>query len=248
MFLVFFYPRNAGFLRFLQWLLSQALFRNFPMHVQFHELFEGNILIWILCIFVSYFIGSIPTAYLVVRLRTGKDIRKTGSGNVGAFNSFDVTGSKGVGVIVGVLDVLKGFFVAFIAGQVMQGTSWFQAAAFFSVLIGHIYPVWLRFHGGRGLASAAGGSFAIGIAYTLLWIILWFVFYRITKDITKANVVAIILSPLVLIFLPAAWIDIVMMSSVTVTEYQILAFTLSVVLLLSHWDVLKGEDKIQSAA
>jgi acyl phosphate:glycerol-3-phosphate acyltransferase len=199
---------------------------------------------WFFGILGGYLIGSIPTAYLIVRVRAGIDIRKTGSGNVGAFNSFDVTGSKSTGVLVGVLDILKGFFVAFIAGQILGWTFWLQAAALFAALVGHIFPVWLKFHGGRGLATAAGGSFTIGIAYTIVWCVGWFLSYKIIKDINKANVIAIILSPLLLVAVPAGWIEMLMIRQISATDYQVCSFTLSALLLLSHWDVLKGTSKV----
>jgi acyl phosphate:glycerol-3-phosphate acyltransferase len=202
---------------------------------------------WIIGILGGYLVGSIPTAYLLVKIRSGIDIRKTGSGNVGAFNSFDVTGSKGTGVLVGVLDAIKGFVPAFIASFILNGSQWLQAAIFFATLVGHIYPVWLRFHGGRGLASAAGGSFTLGISYTLVWCVAWFVSYRIIKDINKANVIAILLTPLFLLLMPNAWIEALMVRQISATDYQVCSFTLSALLLLSHLDVLKGTTKIQQS-
>jgi glycerol-3-phosphate acyltransferase PlsY len=202
---------------------------------------------WFLGILGGYLIGSIPTAYLMVRLRTGIDIRKTGSGNVGAFNSFDVTKSKSTGLVVGLIDALKGFFPTYLVGFVFGWHMWLQVAVFFAVLIGHNYPVWLKFHGGRGLASAAGGSFTIGISYAITWCIVWFISYKFIKDINKANVAAIIVSPLLLLIFPSAWIEILNIRPISVTDYQVCSFMLSVLLLLSHWDVLKGASKRQSS-
>jgi glycerol-3-phosphate acyltransferase PlsY len=180
-------------------------------------------------------------------MKNGIDIRKIGSGNVGAFNSFDVTGSKTTGILVGVLDTFKGFIVPFIIGYILHWSFWLQAIAFFSLLMGHIYPVWLRFHGGRGLASAAGGSLTIGVSYTIIWCVVWFIFYKIIKDISKANVVAILLTPILLLFIPSIWIEALMIRQITATDYQVCSFTLSALLLLSHWDVLKGSSKIHNS-
>ena len=188
----------------------------------------------------GYLFGSIPTAYLLVRRRAGIDIRTTGSGNVGAYNSYDVTQSKLVGIVVGVLDGIKGWVAAFAAGQMTGGSFWIQAAALCGALIGHNYPVWLRFLGGRGLAPAAGGMFAIGISFTIIWCGTWFVAFKSIKDILKANIVAVFLTPFILVIMPSTWLDAMMISHGTATEYRIFSFIISGILFLSHWHPLKN--------
>jgi acyl phosphate:glycerol-3-phosphate acyltransferase len=190
-------------------------------------------------IFGGYLFGSIPTAYILVRLKAGQDIRKNGSGNVGAFNSYDVTQSKQIGVIVGVLDGLKGFIVAITAGQILGGSFWIQSAALSGALIGHNYPVWLRFRGGRGLAPAAGGMFAIGISYTIIWCLTWFVAFTSARNILKANIAAIILAPIILLIIPSAWIEAVMVRNISAADFQIFSFIMSGIHLVSHWQPLK---------
>jgi len=193
----------------------------------------------LISIFGGYLFGSIPTAYLIVRRRAGIDIRKNGSGNVGAFNSYDVTQSKKIGIIVGLLDGVKGFIVALAAWQLLGGSFWNQAAALCSALIGHNYPVWLRFRGGRGLAPAAGGMFAIGISYTIVWCATWAVAFKSVKNILKANIAAIILAPIILLIIPAVWIEAVMVRTISATDYRIFSFIMSGIHLLSHWQPLK---------
>jgi glycerol-3-phosphate acyltransferase PlsY len=187
----------------------------------------------------GYLIGSIPTAYLIVFRRDGIDIRKTGSGNVGALNSFDVTQSKKIGIIVGFIDGLKGFIVAVTAGQILAGSFWNQSAALCCALIGHNYPCWLRFRGGRGLAPAAGGMFAIGISYPIIWCATWVVAFESIKDILKANIAAIILAPIILLIIPSTWIDAVMVRDISATDYRVFTFIISGIHLLSHWQPLK---------
>jgi len=194
----------------------------------------------------GYSLGSIPTAFLLVRLLSGKDIRDHGSGNAGAFNAFEVTQSKHIGMVVGVLDGLKGFAAAFIAGKVMGAEFWLQATALFGVLLGHNYSVWLKFRGGRGLASAAGGVFAIGIGYMMVWCIAWFAAFKRTRDILKANLAAIFIAPFVVLVVPASWIQLVMMRDVSATDYRLFSFILSGILLLSHLDIIKELTKKQN--
>jgi glycerol-3-phosphate acyltransferase PlsY len=196
-------------------------------------------LTFLACIIGGYLVGSIPTAYLLVRWETGIDIRNNGSGNVGAFNSYDVTQLKHIGLAVGALDGMKGFFVAIIAGQVLGGSFWNQAAALSSELIGHNYPVWLRFRGGRGLASAAGGMFAIGLGYTIVWCALWVLAFTRIRDMLKANIAAIILTPCMLLLVPSEWFSAVMIRNCAATDYVIFSFIMSGILMAGHWQPLQ---------
>jgi glycerol-3-phosphate acyltransferase PlsY len=191
-------------------------------------------------VFVAgYLVGSLPTAFLLVRRKKGIDIRKAGSGNVGAFNAFEVTSSKMSGVTVGIIDALKGFVVSACFAWVLKVSFELQATAFLGTVIGHNYPVWLKFEGGRGLATTAGGLFAIGLAYGLIWCSVWLIVYRWKKDIHIGNVVAIAAAPLILLVIPEKWTDLLMVVDASARSYQILAFILSGVLFVSHWDVVK---------
>ncbi len=187
---------------------------------------------------ISYLIGSIPTAYLMVRRKSGIDIRKAGSGNVGAFNTFDVTKSKWVGITVGLLDALKGFFVTATLGWVFKLSFDMQAVGLLGAIVGHNYPVWLKFKGGRGLATGAGGLFAIGLAYTVVWCMLWISVYTAKKDILMGNLAAIIITPLVLLVLPGSWIQSLFVVNCSVSSFRIFGFVLSVILFLSHLNAI----------
>jgi glycerol-3-phosphate acyltransferase PlsY len=193
----------------------------------------------ILYLIGGYLIGSIPTAYLTVRLKAGVDVRTAGSGNVGALNAFNVTRSKGMGIVVGLLDGAKGLIVAVVASPVLGGSFWLQSIALSGALLGHNYPIWLRFHGGRGLATAAGGFFATGIGYTIVWCLIWFVMFRWLRDILRANIIAILAAPIVLLLLPSGWIEALMIRHIAATDYRTFSFIISGLLLLSHLDALR---------
>jgi glycerol-3-phosphate acyltransferase PlsY len=193
----------------------------------------------ILFLIGGYLVGSIPTAFLTVQWRAGIDVRRAGSGNVGALNAFSVTRSKGTGVFVGLLDGAKGLLVAAVAGPILGGNFWLQSAALVGALLGHNYPIWLRFHGGRGLATAAGGFFAIGISYTVIWCLTWFVMFRWVRDVLKANIIAILATPIVLLLLPSEWIEAIMIRQIAATDYRTFSFIISGLLLLSHVDILR---------
>ncbi|MFZ1978373.1 MAG: glycerol-3-phosphate acyltransferase [Bacteroidota bacterium] len=193
------------------------------------------------CIFFfdGYLVGSIPTAYLIVLFKWERDVRKAGSGKVGAFNAYNVSQSKSTGIIVGVLDGLKGFLVALAVGQVFGYGFWLQAVALLGTIIGHNYPIWLRFRGGRGLAPAAGGLCAIGISYTLVWSAVWYAAFRSSKQIIPANLTAIIASPFILLILPGKWLEFLMIRNISAGQYRLFAFLISAVHLLSHGDEIR---------
>src|SRR5438046_2843322 len=97
----------------------------------------------------GYFIGSIPVAYLLAKKRHDIDLRREGSGNIGARNVFEVTGNKRIGFAVLLLDMLKGIIPLLILNE-LDYCSMIPIAAV-TIILGHCYPLWLKFHGGRGL-------------------------------------------------------------------------------------------------
>lgn len=150
-----------------------------------------------LLVLLGYFAGSVPFAFLLARLR-GIDVRVAGSGNVGAANVLRTTGPWR-GVIVMALDMAKGMAAVALAYLFAGGTT-LMALSGAAAIVGHIYPVWLRFHGGKGVAVAAGvftmlspGATASAAAVFLL--IAW-----ITRYISLASIAATVALP------PAAWI------------------------------------------
>jgi glycerol-3-phosphate acyltransferase PlsY len=104
-------------------------------------------------VLAAYLIGSIPFALILAR-RWGSDLRTVGSGNLGAANVMRASG-VGAGVLVAVLDMAKGAASVWLAARVSDGAAW-RAAAGVAAIVGHIYPIWLRFRGGKGVATACG--------------------------------------------------------------------------------------------
>ncbi len=197
-------------------------------------------LYYLISFLAGYCAGCIPTAYLIVRQKAGINIQESGSGNVGAFNVFSVTRSKWLGIAVGVLDGLKGLAVTWIALQFLGTPFWVGAVGMLGAITGHNYPVWLRFKGGRGLATAAGGFFGIGVSYTIVWCLSWLLFNRWKRDIVTANVLSSVFTPVALFTAPSSWLQAVMFSHTSSDDYRIFAAVLSVVLLMSHSDSVLG--------
>ena len=144
----------------------------------------------------GYLAGSVPFAFLLAR-RAGIDVRVAGSGNVGAANVLRTTGAwRAVAVMS--LDVGKGAAAVLVA-SLLTGGVWIAALTGAAAIVGHIYPVWLRFHGGKGVAVAAGvfsvlSPIATGIAATLFLIIVW-----LTRYVSLGSIAATLALP------PVAW-------------------------------------------
>lgn len=193
----------------------------------------------VLHLLAGYLIGSIPTAFLVVKRTAGVDIRQSGSGNVGGYNAFTVTRSKSIGYLVGVLDGVKGLAAVFVAGLFGEMLL-LQMLALFGAVLGHNYPVWLRFKGGRGLATACGGLLLIGVSYPAVWCTLWVLVYLLRKDILFANVLSLVLTPIILFLTPEVFASWLMTSSMQPIPYIEYLAVLSLVLLVSHVDAVKS--------
>jgi acyl-phosphate glycerol 3-phosphate acyltransferase len=119
----------------------------------------------------GYFIGSIPVAYLLAKKRHGIDLRTSGSRNIGARNAYEATGNKRIGFAVLVLDMHKGIIPLVILDKF--GFCDAIPIVAITIIFGHCYPIWLKFHGGRGLATAAAIAILISPVLLLLWIVLY---------------------------------------------------------------------------
>ena len=131
----------------------------------------------ILYVFVySYLLGSIPFGLIITKIFLGKDIRKVGSGNIGTTNVLR-TGKKSLAATTLLLDVLKGYFSILITYIYFNDFIYLSALICF---IGHIFPVWLKFKGGKGVATYLGVilgiSFDLGIVFGITWLVIAFIF------------------------------------------------------------------------
>lgn len=161
---------------------------------------------------LSYLAGSLPSAYLVVRLLTGKDVRRTGSGNVGATNTVRAAGWT-AGAMVAVVDVAKGLAPVLAMGAIDPASRWLGAAATAAVL-GHCFPVWLRFRGGKGVATA-GGAFATLAPYSvLIAAAIWVVVLAARRIVSLSSVIAVAVFPMLVVFVERAPFDLVVAATI----------------------------------
>ena len=141
---------------------------------------------------LGYGLGSIPFGLLLTRLAGAGDIRTIGSGNIGATNVLR-TGRKGIAALTLLLDLLKGFFAVWLANRFLPGGEVLAAAGAF---FGHLYPVWLKFKGGKGVATFAGILFGLfwqgGVVYAVAWIGI----LLITRLSSLAGLVAALCAPI----------------------------------------------------
>jgi len=198
------------------------------------------VLPYLIGILGGYVVGSIPSAYIVVRLRSGIDIRSAGSGNVGSFNVYTVTRSAGTAIVVGVMDGLKGLAVV-LGATLIWGTFWPIVVALFGAVLGHIFPLWLNFRGGRGLATACGGLFGVDLSYTAIWCVVWVAMKLSGLRILPSNIAAIAATPALLWILPARWVEQLAVIPASSQEYRIFGTILSLLLMLGHLNVFFGK-------
>ncbi len=197
-------------------------------------------MIFVVIIF-SYLLGSIPFAYILIRFYAKEDIRTIGSGNVGAMNSYETTGKKWIGIVVFFLDMLKGLAAVLLAVWLTGNDFLAVALSVLVSVLGHNYSIFLKFKGGRGLATAVGsGILTVPIAI-LFWGIFWLIgIYIIKKGLFIANAFALIAAPIAFYFLPEKLI----FASSILNIQNVLFVKLAVVLLcqiifLAHIKPLK---------
>jgi glycerol-3-phosphate acyltransferase PlsY len=152
---------------------------------------------------VSYLLGSIPAGYLVGRM-AGIDIRKAGSGNIGATNVTRVLGKR-YGYPVFAMDFVKGLAAVILSILIAKHThpGWFSPDLFgitaaVSSVIGHSFPVWLRFKGGKGVATSAGALFGLMPLAALVGALIWFVTFKLTRYVSVASITAAVALPIII--------------------------------------------------
>ena len=171
---------------------------------------------------IGYFLGAIPFAMILTRLGGAGDLRSIGSGNIGATNVLR-TGRKGLAALTLILDLLKGTAAVLLARHFFPGTEIVAAAGAF---FGHLYPVWIGFKGGKGLATYAGILFGLlwpmGLAYSVAWILLLLV----TRISSVAGLGAAAVAPVL------AW-------GVGRTDYVPVLVAISLIAFLKHRDNIR---------
>lgn len=181
----------------------------------------------------AYVLGSLPTAYLLVRLRTGDDIRSKGSGNVGGTNALRIAGWR-VGVVVTLVDIAKGVVAVWLMQRFNPESGWI-AAALLAAVIGHCYPVWLGFSGGKGVATGFGVFLVIAPLSAVAALGVWIVVLLVGRRVALASMLASAGFPIILKLIDAP--DLLTLGAVA---------AVSVIIILRHSSnirkMLSGEE------
>jgi glycerol-3-phosphate acyltransferase PlsY len=151
---------------------------------------------WILAIALGYLLGSVPFGLLLTRLTGAGDLRTIGSGNIGATNVLR-TGRKGLAAATLLLDLAKGAAAVLLARETWPGS---EAFAAIGAVIGHCFPVWLGFRGGKGVATLAGVCFGLAWPLGLVYAVLWIGLLALTRISSVGGMTAAVGAPV------AAWL------------------------------------------
>ena len=146
---------------------------------------------------ISYLMGSIPFGFILTKIFLKKDIREIGSGNIGATNALR-TGNKTIGYSTLVLDILKAVTPVIYVKIFYQE---FLYIASLCAFLGHVFPIWLKFKGGKGVATYVGILFAINIYFGIIFSISWFVTFFIFKYSSLSSLVGAASIPIYLLIL-----------------------------------------------
>jgi glycerol-3-phosphate acyltransferase PlsY len=149
----------------------------------------------LISIAIAYLVGGIPFGYVLVKLTTGKDVRASGSGNIGATNVLRTTG-RGIAVATLILDIAKGFAAVWIAAALTNDDPEWMSAAALAVMAGHAFPVFLRFHGGKAVASFIGAFLYLTPLPLFAVLIVFVVIVAATRHISAGSVMAAVMFPL----------------------------------------------------
>ena len=161
---------------------------------------------WFAALALGYALGSVPFGLLLAKAAGKGDIRSIGSGNIGATNVLR-TGSKWLAAVVLLLDLGKGFAAVWLASHF-----WLESAggAALGAVLGHCFPVWLKFKGGKGVATTAGVCFGLGWPIGLAYAVVWLVVLGVTRISSLAGMSAAVAAPIAALLL--GWVDLVLIA------------------------------------
>jgi acyl phosphate:glycerol-3-phosphate acyltransferase len=151
-------------------------------------------LIPFLVLAAAYILGSVPFGYLLVRARSGLDVRTMGSGNIGATNVLRTSG-RGPAIVTLLLDIAKGIVAVWLAERVLDGSQFWMSLAALAVMAGHAFPVFLRFRGGKAVASFIGAFLYLTPLPLLATLLLFAITVLASRYISLGSVVAAALFP-----------------------------------------------------
>jgi acyl phosphate:glycerol-3-phosphate acyltransferase len=143
----------------------------------------------VLAVLIAYLLGSIPFGYLIVKMKSGRDVREMGSRSIGATNVLRAAGRAG-GILTFLLDVGKGFVAVLIAQKLFPDNGWVIASASMAAILGHVFPVYLKFKGGKGVATGVGVFLAIFPQAVAAVLIIFVIVVWLSRYISLGSIIA----------------------------------------------------------
>lgn len=143
----------------------------------------------LIAVVAAFLAGGIPFGYLLVRWKTGEDVRDKGSGNIGATNVLRTTGPV-IGVATLLLDIAKGLFAVWLADRLSDGSPVWMSLAALAVMAGHAYPIFLKFHGGKAVASFIGAFLYLTPIPMLAVLVVFVIVVAATRQISMGSIIA----------------------------------------------------------
>jgi glycerol-3-phosphate acyltransferase PlsY len=163
----------------------------------------------LLAIVIAYLLGAIPFGYLLTRFTTGKDVRSEGSGNIGATNVLRAAG-RGAAIATLVLDMAKGFAAVWIAEYLTEGSSGWSADAALAVMVGHAFPIFLGFKGGKAVATFVGAFLYLTPVPMLAAMIVFLIAVVVTRYISAGSILMAATFPLAVWLIDHATLNVVL--------------------------------------
>jgi glycerol-3-phosphate acyltransferase PlsY len=185
---------------------------------------------------LAFLVGSFPTAYILVRKKSGKDLRREGSGNIGTLNAFEVTRSRMIGAGVLLIDLVKGAVPVLLVYSILGDVSLPASAALIGTVLGHNYSPWIGWKGGRGLAPAAGAALVYNPLFLLIWSVFWIAAFAKTRDVHFGNIAATLLSPFIVLLFPELLQSMSLFTPASTFLLPIVAVLLFTLIFLKHID------------
>src|ERR1039457_1920733 len=192
---------------------------------------------YLLSSIAGYLLGSIPTGYLLLK-RRGINITNSGSGNVGAMNTFDITNSKVTGLLVFFIDTIKGLLSVYLPLLIFPFGFGYAAIALIFATLSHCYNPWIRFKGGRGLATSLGGTVLIAPFIPALWLLTWFLIFLRKRDILLGNILATILALLITFLFPESAYKFSFPKAESISSLMFFTTGLLTIIFIRHIDPL----------
>ena len=173
----------------------------------------------------SYLIGSIPFAFIITKIFGHGDIRKIGSGNIGATNVLR-TGNKSIAAVVLFFDILKGYLPTLYISNYLYELNYNELTIYVlgsMAILGHLFPIWLKFKGGKGVATYIGFIFAVNYILGVFFVFLWLFIALIKKYSSLASIFSLLTVPFLMLFLdykPSIFLFFLILSTILIIKHN----------------------------